>query len=216
MNYLNSCSSFWACPLRMIAIAYLIGSIPFGWLMGKLFYKADIRKSGSGNIGATNALRSYGTVAGLIVLALDLGKGLAVAWLAKMVFAPGDVWIALAAGAAFLGHIYPVWLNFKGGKGIATAAGLFILLNPWALLVALLVFLSVVIISRYVSLGSVLAASGLALFSIGQCILGALDIPLLILTLALVAIVIIKHIPNLKRLKNKEENKISFSKKGSR
>ena len=99
---------------------------------------------------------------------------------------------------------------------IATAAGLFILLNPWALLVALLVFLSVVIISRYVSLGSVLAASGLALFSIGQCILRALDIPLLILTLALVAIVIIKHIPNLKRLKNKEENKISFSKKGSR
>ncbi|MCB5228983.1 MAG: glycerol-3-phosphate 1-O-acyltransferase PlsY [Candidatus Cloacimonetes bacterium] len=216
MNYLNSCNSFWACPLRMIAIAYLIGSIPFGWLMGKLFYKADIRQTGSGNIGATNALRSYGTVAGLIVLALDVGKGVAVAWLAKMVFVPGDVWIALAAGAAFLGHIFPVWLNFKGGKGIATAAGLFILLNPWALLVALLVFLSVVIISRYVSLGSVLAAAGLALFSIGQCILRALDIPLLILTLAVVAIVIIKHIPNLKRLKNKEENKISFSKKGSR
>ncbi|NLK49963.1 MAG: glycerol-3-phosphate 1-O-acyltransferase PlsY [Candidatus Cloacimonetes bacterium] len=199
----------------MIAIAYLIGSIPFGWLMGKLFFKADIRKSGSGNIGATNALRNYGTVAGLIVLALDLGKGLAVAWLAKMIFAPGDYWIALAAGAAFLGHIYPVWLNFKGGKGIATAAGLFILLNLWALLFALIVFLAVVIISRYVSLGSVLAASGLALFSVGQHILGALDLPLLILTLALVAIVIIKHLPNLKRLKNKEENKISFSKKGS-
>lgn len=211
-----SCSSFWACPLRLIAIAYLIGSIPFGWLMGKLVFKSDIRKAGSGNIGATNALRNFGTVAGIIVLLLDFGKGFAVAWFAKGLFAPMDYWIPIVGASVIIGHIFPIWLNFKGGKGVATAAGVFAVFMPWAILSALLVFIIAVALSRYVSVGSLCAAAALLVHHIVYYALKGWDLPMLIFVLLLVIMVYVKHIPNLKRLASGTENRFSFSRKGNR
>lgn len=210
------CNSFWACPFRILAIAYLIGSIPFGWIIGRLFFKHDIRKAGSGNIGATNALRSFGTAIGVLVLLLDFGKGFAAAWLAKQVFVPHDFMIPLTGAMVVIGHIFPLWLDFKGGKGIATAAGVFTVFMPWLLLIALGVFVVTVAISRYVSLGSIIAALGLLISSIVANALYGWDFPMLIFIILLVIIVIIKHISNIKRLLSRQEQRISFSRKGSR
>lgn len=211
-----SCASFWSCPFRIMAIAYLVGSIPFGWLMGKLFFKEDIRQAGSGNIGATNALRRFGTVPGIIVLLLDMLKGFAVAWFAKEVFMPGSYWIPITGALTIIGHMFPIWLNFKGGKGVATAAGVFIALSLWPVLIALATFLITVIISRYVSLGSILAALALMVSSIVQQSLQTWDLPMLVFITLLVIMIIFKHIPNIKRLLAGHENRLQFSRKGNR
>jgi len=211
-----SCASFWACPFRIMAIAYLVGSIPFGWLMGKLFFKEDIRQAGSGNIGATNALRRFGTIPGIIVLLLDMAKGFAIAWFAQDLFGPGSYWIPIAGALTIVGHMFPIWLNFKGGKGVATAAGVFIALTIWPVLIALATFLIVVIISRYVSLGSILAALALLVSSITMQALRGWDLPMLAFITLLVIMIIYKHIPNIKRLLAGSENRIQFSRKGTR
>ncbi|HPV14884.1 MAG TPA: glycerol-3-phosphate 1-O-acyltransferase PlsY [Candidatus Cloacimonadota bacterium] len=208
-------TDFCLCPAQVIAIAYLIGSIPFGWLMGKLFFGQDIRQSGSGNIGATNALRRFGTKAGVIVLLLDLGKGLLVMGLARKYLMPQSLEYTLAAAFVILGHIYPIWLNFKGGKGVATAAGAFIMIAPLPLVIALLAFIITVFISRYVSLGSLIAALTL-LISMGVYhFCKPMHYSMLILVALLVGLVVYKHKENIKRLVRGEENRISFSKKGS-
>jgi len=199
-----------------MAIAYLVGSIPFGWLMGKLFFKEDIRQAGSGNIGATNALRRFGTVPGIIVLLLDMLKGFAVAWVAKDVFGAGSYWIPIAGAMTIIGHMFPLWLNFKGGKGVATAAGVFIALTLWPVLIALATFLITVFVSRYVSLGSILAALALLLSSVVSQAMGGWDLPMLAFVVLLVAMVIFKHVPNIKRLLAGNENRLQFSRKGSR
>lgn len=210
------CASFWACPGRILAIAYLVGSIPFGWLMGKLFFKEDIRQAGSGNIGATNALRRFGTVPGIIVLLLDMAKGFGVAWFASSQLAPGSFWIPLAGAMVIVGHMFPLWLNFKGGKGVATAAGVFIALTLWPVLIALGVFLITVFVSRYVSLGSILAALALLVSSIVQQSVKGWDLPMLIFITLLVIMIIVKHLANIKRLLSGTENRITFSRKGNR
>ncbi len=208
-------TDFCLCPMRVIAIAYLIGSIPFGWLMGKLVFGEDIRQSGSGNIGATNALRRFGTGAGIIVLLLDLGKGLLVMYLAGRYLEPQSLEYTLAAAFVILGHIYPVWLGFKGGKGVATAAGAFVMIAPLPLLIALLAFIITVVISRYVSLGSIIAALTL-LISMGiYHLFRPMHYSMLILVALLVGLVIYKHKTNIKRLVRGEEHRITFSKKGS-
>lgn len=208
-------NDFCLCPAQIALIAYLIGSIPFGWLMGKLFFKEDIRHSGSGNIGATNALRRFGTKAGVIVLLLDLSKGLLVMGLANKYLMPQSWEYTLAAAFVILGHIYPVWLKFKGGKGVATAAGAFIMIAPLPLLIALLAFLITVFISRYVSLGSIVAALTLLVCMGIYHIYKPLHYSMLILVALLVGLIIYKHKTNIKRLVRGEENRISFSKKGS-
>ncbi|HOY83843.1 MAG TPA: glycerol-3-phosphate 1-O-acyltransferase PlsY [Candidatus Syntrophosphaera sp.] len=202
-------------------LAYLIGSIPFGWLAGKLLHKKDIRAGGSGNIGATNALRQYGVKTGVLVLLLDLLKGFAVAWLLLNVvpgllgnFVPTlpterNVFL-LPALAVILGHMFPVWLNFKGGKGVATAAGVYLALAPVPLLAALLVFLLVTALSRYVSLGSILAAAFLFAAELlwNIFVLREPEFPWLTLIVAL--LVIYKHSPNILRLLEGRENRLSF------
>jgi len=154
-------------------VAYLFGSIPFGYLLVRFFRKEDIRQKGSGNIGATNVIRSGAKGLGAITFLLDVLKGACAVLLCGFVAtrwglaAPvrGNV-IALAALFAILGHIYPVWLGFKGGKGVATAFGVFLALAPWAALAGLGVFVVVFAVLRYVSLGSILAAIAFPIFAL--------------------------------------------------
>jgi len=154
-------------------VAYLLGSIPFGYLLVRFFRKEDIRQKGSGNIGATNVIRSGAKGLGAVTFLLDVLKGafavlLCGALATRLGLAPavrGNI-VATAALFAILGHIYTVWLGFKGGKGVATAFGVFLALAPWAALGGLGVFVVVFAISRYVSLGSILAAIAFPIFAL--------------------------------------------------
>ena len=151
--------------LQVLAIAYLIGSLPFSFLVARAFGVRDVRRVGSGNVGATNVLRSAGKAAGLLALLLDAGKG-AAASLAAARLAPADATLpALAALVAVVGHMYPVWLRFEGGKGVATGLGAFAPLAPWAALGAVAVFAATAAATRYVSLGSVAGALTLAVLA---------------------------------------------------
>src|SRR5467141_1248657 len=143
--------------------AYLLGSIPFGLLLAKLFGGTDVRKAGSGNIGATNVARVAGPLAGILTLVFDTAKGAAAVWLGGRVTNENATWMTIAAFAVLLGHCFPVWLKFKGGKGVATALGVFLALCPLAALAALLLFALVVACWRYVSLGSISAAAAIPL-----------------------------------------------------
>src|SRR3981189_1856519 len=129
--------------------AYLLGSIPFGLLLAKLFGGADVRKAGSGNIGATNVAAVAGRLAGILTLAFDTGKGAAAVWLAGRVTNESATWMMIAAFAVLLGHCFPAWLKFKGGKGVATALGVFLALSPLAALSALLLFILFVAYWRF-------------------------------------------------------------------
>lgn len=194
-------------------IAYLLGSIPFGFIIAKLFFKEDIRASGSGNIGATNAMRQFGTGVGILVLGLDILKGVAAVLVAKRLLPSHSPELAIAAFCAILGHVYPVWLGFKGGKGVAVAAGVFLALTPLTVLGAFAGFIVVVAITRYVSLGSLAAAIALGISNtIIELKLDRPDYALLILIWIAVIVIFIKHKENISRLKNKTENKISFKK----
>lgn len=148
----------------IILAAYFLGSIPFGYLIVRARENADVRQSGSGGTGATNVSRRAGKAAGLLTLLLDTVKGTAAVILARSVLTPGSdegLWIALAGLAAMVGHIFPVWLGFRGGKGVATGLGVFVGLAPLAVACAGVVFVGVVWATRYVSLGSITAAAGL-------------------------------------------------------
>jgi len=144
-------------------VAYLLGSIPFGLIVGHLWAKIDIRKYGSGNIGMTNVLRTLGYMPGLLTLVLDGGKGTAAVLLAKLVSDDPLVWLACGA-FAIVGHNWSIFLRFQGGKGVATAAGVFLGVAPYVALALFTVFLVVVVITRYVSLGSIVAAATLPIW----------------------------------------------------
>ena len=147
-------------PLVALSLGYAVGSIPFAFLVGRFATGVDLRRAGSGNLGAANALRTGGVAVALTVLALDMVKGACSVLLASRL-APGEAAPALAGFAAVVGHIYPVWLRFRGGKGVATAAGAFSVLSPLALAAAAAVFVVSVWLTRYVSLGSILATLAL-------------------------------------------------------
>ena len=149
-------------PFLLLVAAYLIGSIPFGLLLGRWVHGVDLRELGSGNIGATNAGRVLGKPVGTTVLLLDVLKGLAPTLAARLLVEPDWPlalgWPTLCGLAAVLGHIFPVWLGFKGGKGVATGLGVAIVLGPWAIAAGLVMFVLTTAISGYVALGSMLAA----------------------------------------------------------
>ena len=202
--------SLWFLP-----IAYLLGSIPFGWLVAKIFYNTDIRAKGSGNIGATNALRQFGTLTGVIVLLLDMAKGAAVVLLARTVFTPGDPLIVLSALFAILGHVFPVWLGFRGGKGVATAGGVFLALAPVCLGITLLTFIIIVALTRFVSVGSMLGSMCFFFLVLHKILIERSgDYALLGLVALVVIMIFYTHRQNLARLINGNENKITFTKKG--
>jgi glycerol-3-phosphate acyltransferase PlsY len=184
--------------LLSIPLAYLLGSIPFGYLLVKIFRKQDIRTTGSGNIGATNVARSGAKGLGIATLLLDCGKAFLAVKIAQHL-APGNYDLAVAAAvAAILGHVYPVWLGFRGGKGVASALGVFLALTPISAACTFAIFLVIFLITRYVSLASIVGAATFPLFAFHFVpsrtpivIAGILFIPLLI---------IVKHHQNIRRL----------------
>ncbi|HEY6945910.1 MAG TPA: glycerol-3-phosphate 1-O-acyltransferase PlsY [Candidatus Acidoferrum sp.] len=192
--------------------AYLLGSIPFGLILAQLFGGGDVRKSGSGNIGATNVARVVGPLAGILTLVLDIGKGAGAVLLGEKLSNDSATWMMIAGLAALIGHCFPVWLEFQGGKGVATAAGMFLMLSPLACLGALLLFLLVVIFWHYVSLGSVSAAAAMPLLI--YFLWAPHHAPPLTITfgaLAAALLIIYKHRGNLQRLVQGVEPKFSFS-----
>jgi len=204
--------------ILVILGAYLIGAIPFGFLIPKLFGVSDVRKVGSGNVGATNAYRSAGPIAGILVLICDIGKGVAAVMLAR--FVPGTIvppeYLLFAAGmAAILGHIFTIFLGFKGGKGVNTALGVMITILPLESLVALVVFIIVVCITRYISLGSMLAASTLFLMTFIEWLFKLKEMPpvYIIVPFLLVLLIVFAHRSNIKRLLAGNENRFSFHSK---
>ena len=210
-------------PYVLVSLAaYLLGSIPFGYILVRLFLKEDIRAKGSGNIGATNVIRSGGKGLGALTFLLDACKGYAAVVLAARIAAvPAFVSVnlqdaaALAALFAILGHIYTVWLGFKGGKGVATALGVFLALAPWAALGALGVFIVAVVLTRYVSLGSILAAVVFPIFAL--LLPHQPRTPLMTAVLCIVPIIVIlKHHQNIARLVQGTENRFGKSAKTSR
>jgi glycerol-3-phosphate acyltransferase PlsY len=146
----------------VLVVAYLLGSIPFSFLVARAFGVEDVRRVGSGNVGATNVLRSAGRTAGGLALLLDAAKGAAASGLAVGLVPEPPLIPALAAVAAVLGHMYPVWLGFRGGKGVATGFGAFAPLAPWASAAATVLFLLTLAATRYVSVGSIVGAASLA------------------------------------------------------
>lgn len=182
--------------------AYLIGAVPFGYLMYRWGRGGDIRAEGSGNIGATNVMRTAGRAAGIATLALDAGKGALAVWAAR--WATGDApWEAAAAFAVVLGHCYPVFLGFKGGKGIATGCGAYGLLAPLPMVLSLGGFLVVVLATRMVSAGSILAAWALPVI-----LFAGSSEPSTVVSATLAAtLVTIRHEGNIRRILSGSENR---------
>lgn len=152
--------------IGLLVLAYLLGAIPWGLILARIFASEDIRQKGSGNIGATNVTREAGVTPGLLTLAGDIFKGAIPVYLALVAFGPadgsGDIYLSAVALAAFLGHLYPLYLKFRdGGKGVATAAGCFLVVSPLAVLAALVVFIMMLVGTRRVSVGSLSAAVAL-------------------------------------------------------
>jgi glycerol-3-phosphate acyltransferase PlsY len=200
----------WLTPV----IAYLLGSIPFGLLIVKALGGPDIRAIGSGNIGAANVTRNAGKLAGILTLLLDAGKGYAAVWLAAH-YTHGNIrWMMIAAVCAVVGHIFPVWLGFKGGKGVATGLGVFLPICWQAVAAAIVLWLAVVIFWRYSSLGSISAAVALPLFV--YLLYAPGHAPPEYVTLGTVVIsllVLIKHRPNIARLIAGDEPRLNFGSK---
>ena len=201
-------------------IAYFLGSIPFGYLLVWIFRGEDIRQTGSGNIGATNVVRSGAKGLGITTLILDALKGALAVFLAGLLanrkLCDGEEFctaalrlMATAALAAVLGHVFPVWLRFKGGKGVATALGVFCVLFPKAILLALAIFILVVVVTRFVSLGSILGAVA---FPVAAYFLQNADFLSLLLASAVSLIVVLKHYQNIRRLLTGTENRFGGSK----
>jgi glycerol-3-phosphate acyltransferase PlsY len=197
--------------LIIAALSYLVGSIPFGYLLVLIFRGEDVRQSGSGNIGATNVSRKSPALGGLTLL-LDALKGTAAVVLSykfadRMVPIPTYEQMALAALFAVIGHMFPVWLRFRGGKGVATGLGSFVVIAPKAVLVAVVIFIAVVAIFRYVSLASIVAA---AAFPFAAWIIGQFYAPPMGLTLISLAslLIIVRHHENIRRLLAGTESRI--------
>ena len=203
-----------ATLLSIPAAAYLLGSIPFGLLLGKLFGAADVRRAGSGNIGATNVVRVAGPLAGILTLLLDAAKGAFAVVLAARLSEQSSTWMMIAGLCALVGHCFPIWLGFHGGKGVATAAGVFLVLCPPAFLGAAILFALVVMYWRFVSLGSIAAAAAMPLLI--YFLWAPHHAPPYIVTfgsLAAAILIVYKHDANIQRLVQGDEPKFSFGKK---
>src|SRR5436305_5051002 len=201
----------------IIAVAYAFGSVPFGFLLVKIFRGEDIRLTGSGNIGATNVARSGAKGLGIVTLLLDALKGTFAVWFAYALgnsaynaCAIGTFCIpvvrlmACAALGAVLGHMFPVWLRFRGGKGVATAVGCFFVLFPKAMLISFVLFFVVVVITRYVSLGSIFSSIAFPLIA---RLADYAPWPSVILAAAISLLIVVKHHQNIRRLLSGNENR---------
>ncbi|MCB0282903.1 MAG: glycerol-3-phosphate 1-O-acyltransferase PlsY [Calditrichae bacterium] len=203
--------------LIVAVVAYLFGSFPTAIIAGRLLKKIDIREHGSGNAGATNVVRVLGWKAGLVVLLIDMVKGfIPVFWLAPVITGINEHTVyfqILAALAAIAGHIWTIFAGFRGGKGVGTAAGVFLGLAPLALSIALLFFIIVVALTRYVSLGSLLSSAAFIATMLIQKYYFNQDVPAVLLAVGtiIVALIWFAHRSNIARLLSGTESKISFS-----
>lgn len=208
-------------PVALVVAAYLIGSIPFSYLVVRAVAGADIRQHGSRNVGATNVARSFGKAPGIVALLLDIAKGYAVIVLARWIVAMPDwpfveggasplasleMWIALAGLIGVLGHMYPLWLRFHGGKGVATAAGVFLALDPVVLAAGAIVFLIVIIATRFVSLASIVTAASIPLFF--RFLAANAPFWRIVISVVIALAVIMKHHSNIARLAQRKERRI--------
>lgn len=190
-----------------ILIAYLLGSIPFGYLLVKWTSGRDVRSVGSGNIGATNVVRAAGRLAGVATLALDIAKGYVAVWIAGRLTGLSPWWMSAAALAVMAGHAFPVFLRFKGGKAVASCVGAFACLTPGPLAALLPVFIVVVAVTRYISLGSIVSAACLPL---GVWLLAHPPLPVFAASVAAGAFIIWRHKSNIERLRAGTEHVFSF------
>jgi glycerol-3-phosphate acyltransferase PlsY len=198
--------------LISILVSYLLGSIPFGYLIVSAKTGSDIRETGSGGTGATNVSRRAGKSAGVLTLLLDALKGAAAVLIARFILADvqnGAWWIAVSGIVAMLGHIFPVWLGFRGGKGVATGVGVFAVLAPVPLVCAGVLFFVVVWLTRYVSLGSIVAALSVPIFVwVETLVRPRVDsLPVLMATFAGALLIVYAHRENIGRLLSGTENK---------
>ncbi len=207
--------------LVTVIAAYLIGSINFAVVFAKAFLKKDVRELGSGNAGTTNVMRNAGFLPGALTFIFDALKGFAAAYMGKMIFEyiytqtvsdwSSAIFGAFLCGTAcMLGHVYPIFFQFKGGKGVATSVGIFAVCCPIAIIIGLCVFAAMLFISKYVSLSSVSAAVVVVVLSIIFYDKDAAILPQIVLSLAMGAIVIGKHSENIKRLMAGTESKVKF------
>ncbi|HEV2444429.1 MAG TPA: glycerol-3-phosphate 1-O-acyltransferase PlsY [Candidatus Sulfopaludibacter sp.] len=194
-------------PLAALLIAYFLGAIPFGYLLVKWKTGGDVRSSGSGNIGATNVLRTTGRAAGVATLLLDAAKGYAAVWIAGSLTHESPLWMSAAAMAVVAGHAYPVFLKFKGGKAVASLLGSFLCLAPLAILAECIVFVVVVSWTRHISLGSIISAATLPL-AVWLILLP--PIPVVLAAALTGAFIIYKHSSNIPRLREGTENRFTF------
>lgn len=203
--------------IGIAAAAYLLGSIPVGYLLVRVFKRQDIRTVGSGNIGATNVLRSGGKGLGAATFVLDVVKGALAVWLGALVAAPLLPTVpqrnveALAALFAVLGHMFPVWLRFRGGKGVATGFGVFLVAAPIAALASITLFAIVLGLTRYVSLASILGAASFPVFA-WFTVRGPKPAFFIAVQIIVSSLIIIKHHPNIRRLLAGNENRFGATK----
>lgn len=196
-----------------VFIAYLLGAIPFGYLFVKFIFTSgeDIREVGSGGIGATNVTRRAGKLAGFLTYLFDVAKGVAAVLLMRPFADDNYFWIGAAAIAAIVGHIFPVFLKFRGGKGVAVGVGIYLAIAPLAVLSTLVLWLLIVYFSRYVSLGSILATAAVPLWTLlyyGWLTRHPHLLALVLIGIAGCALIIAKHHENIARLMRGTENKI--------
>jgi glycerol-3-phosphate acyltransferase PlsY len=194
-------------PLLAVVVAYLVGGIPFGYLLVRLKTGEDVREKGSGNIGATNVLRTTGRGIAVATLLLDIAKGVFAVWLADKLSDGSAVWMSVAALAVMAGHAYPVFLKFHGGKAVASFIGAFLYLTPIPMIAALLVLVIVVAVTRQISMGSIVAAGALPLAT------WLIEHPpsiVILATLVAAGFVIYRHRENIERIRTGTESVFRF------
>lgn len=197
-------------PILTLFAAYLIGGIPFGYLLVRWRTGQDVRTQGSGNIGATNVLRTTGKTLGIITLLLDIGKGALAVWLMDRVSDDDPMWTSLAALAVILGHAFPVFLKFQGGKAVASFVGAFMYLTPAPLFAIVILFVAVLSVTKYVSLASMIGA---LLFPLACWLLVQPPPPVMVAAIIGGAFIIWRHRANWDRLRAGSENVLSFAKR---
>ena len=194
--------------LLAILIAYLLGAIPFGYLLTRFVTGKDVREEGSGNIGATNVLRAAGRAAAIGTLVLDMAKGALAVWIAGWLTDGSTGWMADAALAVMVGHAFPVFLGFKGGKAVATFIGAFLYLTPIAALAAVIVFVITVAVTRYISAGSILAS---ATFPLGVWLIQHTSLNVVLVAVIAAAIVVYRHKENIRRIRMGKESGFAWT-----
>lgn len=194
-------------PLIALVVAYLVGGIPFGYLLVRWKTGEDVREKGSGNIGATNVLRTTGRAIAVATLLLDIAKGLFAVWVADRLSGGSPLWMSLSALAVMAGHAYPIFLKFQGGKAVASFIGAFLYLTPVPMIAALVVFVIVVAATRQISTGSIVAAGSLPLAT------WLIEHPpsiVILATLAAAVFLIYRHRANIERIRAGTENVFRF------